>query len=96
MIEHVTIERESTDSLTRWTWRFYYDRHALWLDYYGEFQRPSRRHRFTCIASYGRINPRGSSLREADVFLPADLKDEVVKKFCEGITVKRWSERGGE
>lgn len=93
MIEHVTIKRESADHLTEWQWRFYYDSHALWLDFYGEFQRPTRRHGFNCTQSYSRINARGSTLTVVDVVLPADVKDEAIKEFCKGITVKRWNER---
>ena len=93
MIEHVTIERQSKDRLVEWKWRFYYDSHVLWLDYYGEFQRPTRRHGFTCTQSYSRLDNRGHGLAESDVVLPAEVIHEAITSFCKGIAVKRWSER---
>lgn len=92
MIEHVTIERKSDDGLTQWTWRFYYDAQTLWLDYYSTAQRATRRHGFSVTECYSRLNIRASTMQESDVVLPADLKEEAIKKFCERITVKRWND----
>lgn len=93
MIEHVKISRDSKDGLTNWQWRFWYDSHVLWLDWYCEFQRPTKRHSFTAVHSYSAIEPRGHDLAEMDVVLPADVTQEAVSEFCKGITVKRRSER---
>lgn len=93
MSERVTIERLSKDKLTKWMWEFWYDKKTLWLDYYAELQRPTRRHGFSESQRYSRLNKRFSTINESDVVLPADLKGEAIKKLCEGITIKRWSER---
>lgn len=95
MIEFVTVERTSGD-LIKWEWRFWYDAHNLWLDNYAALERPSKRHKFRVTERYGRQARRDydHKLNESDVVLPHDVKAEAVAKFCEGITVKRWSERG--
>lgn len=91
MIEHVTVERTNGD-LVKWEWRFWYDNHVLWLDYYATLERPSRRHKFKVTEYYTRINKRDTSITLAsDVVLPADVKAEAVEKFCKDITVERWT-----
>jgi hypothetical protein len=92
MIEHLTIARDAKDRLTNWQWRFWYDSHTLCLDWYCEFQRPTKRHSFRTVHSYSALNPRGGhDLAEIDVVLPADVREEAVTEFCRGITVKRRS-----
>jgi hypothetical protein len=93
MIEHITVGRDSKDGLTNWKWRFWYDSHTLWLDWYCEFQRPTKRHGFRTAHSYGALDPRGHDMTESDVVLPADVIKEAVEEFCKGITVRRRSER---
>jgi hypothetical protein len=93
MIEFVTVERTSGD-LVKWSWHFWYDAHVLWLNRYHEFQRPDKRHKFRVVESYQRHDPRESTIKNADdVVLPADVMKEAVAKFCEGITVQRWTKR---
>jgi len=93
VIEYITIGRDSKDGLVNWQWRFWYDSHALWLGWYAEFQRPTRRHSFKTVHSYSALDSRGHDLAEIDVVLPADVTQEAIAEFCRGITVKRRSER---
>lgn len=93
MSDYVHIVRHSEDRLTQWVWRFWFHNHTLWLDGYEELQRPTRRHGFNTTIRYQRIMGRDNSLNESDVVLRADVMEEAIKKFTEGITVKRWSER---
>lgn len=93
VIETVTVVRHSEDRLTQWVWRFYYDNRVLWLDHYEELQRSTRRHGFNTTSQYSRVFKNRSDMNESDVVLRADVIDEAVKKFRDGITVKRWSER---
>lgn len=93
MIEFVTVER-NPNPLLRWQWRFYYDRHTLWLDYYATLERPTKRHGFKTTECFSRLGrDYDHKIAEADVTLPADVADDAIKKFTEGIAVKRWSER---
>lgn len=90
-IEFVTVERTSGD-LVKWAWHFWYDNHTLWLNRYHEFQRPNKRHKFRVKESYMRQDSRDATIKSAeDVVLPADVTKEAVTKFCERITVKRWT-----
>lgn len=94
MIEFVTVERTDGNHLVKWAWHFWYDGHVLWLNRYHEFQRPDKRHKFRVKETYQRHDSRGSTIKKAEnVLLPYDVKEEAIKKFCEGITVKRWAER---
>lgn len=94
MIEHVTVERLDKTGLIKWEWRFWYDRHALWLDFYATLERPTKRHGFKVTECFSRLG-RGydRQISEDTVTLPADVIKEAVDKFTTGITVKRWSER---
>jgi hypothetical protein len=95
VIEFVTVERTNGD-LVKWQWRFYYDCHTLWLDYYATLERATRRHGFKVTECYRRGGrDYDHQINESDVTLPADVIAEAVEKFCQGITVKRWSERAG-
>ena len=91
--DYVDVEVISKDGLVRWEWGFWFDNHTLWLDYYGESTRATRRHKFIVTQSFIRLNPRQSTMPESDVIIPATIQEEAIKKFTEGITVKRWSER---
>lgn len=94
MSDHITVVRHSEDRLTQWVWAFWYDRQTLWLHYYEELQRPTRRHGFTTTHCYDRLFKNRSDMNELDVVLRADVTHEAIETFCEAIKVKRWSERG--
>ena len=94
MNEYIAVEKVSENGLIRWEWRFWFYEHTLWLDYYIESERASRRHRFVVTESFSRLNLRGSTMKEADVILPATIKEEALKRFCESVVIKRWAERG--
>jgi len=96
MSNRVTIEHKSQDGLTLWTWRFWYDNGTLWLDHYATRERKSRRHVFVATEVYSRLDPRSSTISETDLVLPSTVKDEAISQFCQGLTVKRWSERKGK
>lgn len=90
---YIDIERQSKDGLVRWDWRFWYYDTVLWLDYYTESQRPSRRHKFRCTERYGRLNNRGSSIKEADVVMPFDVQQEALDEFRRQVVIKRWGKQ---
>lgn len=97
MNEYITIEKQSENKLTLWTWRFWFNDMTLWLDYYSTSERPTSIDEYKVTGWYSRLPLRApSSILEADVVLPAAVQDEALQKVRESITVKRWGERKAE
>lgn len=92
MMQHVEVTRNG--DLVKREWRFWYDerRHQLVLDSYRKLARETKRHGYKIVdgTEYARILRRGSQISATAVPLPADVKDEALKKFADTLTVTIW------
>lgn len=88
----VTVTRESDDGLRKKTWTFWYYKHALVLDSFSLWERPSKRHKFNAVSYYMRLDERHSPTSRDDVEIPDDVRDEAVRKFVNELRVMKWQE----
>jgi len=85
----------STDDLTRRCWEFtILDFPKVHLEYYGEEERATRRHKWKSVGDiYTRLDHRrhGSIKEEPEV--PADVVEEALAKFAEQLEFRVWRNR---
>lgn len=102
MIGRITVERvtdappgvseRAAPNLARDVWVFWYDdrRHALVVDEFQRQTRPSRRHGWTTVEYYNRVDRRRGRniprLAQAPP-IPPEITAEAKAKFCEPLRV---------
>jgi hypothetical protein len=95
----IEVIREYKDGLSRQVYTFWYfdDRHALVLDTYVYQERVGRKWKTAAFGYYSRLNERESSIAEAGVPLPDDVRIEAAKQFMSKLKVTLWSKaKGGQ
>jgi hypothetical protein len=87
----IDVIRKSDDGFIVNRWTFITIDNDLVLDGYEKFKLPSRRHKIgKPIASYSRLFGSRSSIFEADVPWPDDVREEALAKHVSTIRVGRW------
>lgn len=83
------------DELNKVQFTFYFDdyRYTLFLNKYLVFKRETKRHGWKCVSFYDRLNDRNSKIKESEVPLTEEIKQQALNEFFKIITVKKWSER---
>lgn len=86
-MKHVEIEKVSEDSLSSVLWIFYYNdsRHHLVLNYYIEYSRRTRRHKFRIDKKYNRLDKRNNTIDIPP--LPDEIEAEALYEFSKGLKV---------
>ncbi len=84
----IVIEKK-IDDLTREVYIFYYhhDKRTIILDSYSLENRETKRHKFRTKKIYSRKG-HGSNLKESEVVLPEEIKQQALEKFISRITVR--------
>lgn len=83
------------DDFNQEVYRFYFDadRGILYLDFYGWFHRDTKRKGWKLQKQYDRLRERESEMKESEVLLSDELKQQVIKHFTEKLKVEKWSSR---
>ena len=74
-------------------YRFYIDGNVIFLDEYEVLKREANQRKFRVIDGYSRLYLRNSTVKEQDVPLTEDIKQQIIKKFADSLVVARWSEK---
>lgn len=92
MYSHVEININK-DELERERYIFYYLDETLWLDKYFSEKRETKRHKYKIVKHYNRLSARESNVKEEDVPISKEIKQEALNAFIARLNVKLWSER---
>ena len=95
-MQRIEVSR-STSDLTRKRWEFtLFDFPKVYLEYYGEEERTTKRHKWRAPKRYTRQNPgrvyEGMVIKE-EPEVPADVVAEVLKKYAELLEFCKWRTR---
>jgi hypothetical protein len=89
-MQMITIERKATaeTALFMSRWRFWYDDrdHRLVLDFWAQYSRPTKRHKWRVEQKYHRLTHRRSTLQA-----PPSLDETVIlearRRFCQMLRI---------
>lgn len=65
---------------------------VLVLEEYLQFERPTKRHKPVIGKVYSRLDTRKSTMRENEVVIPDDVRQQASEKFISMIKICKWSE----
>jgi hypothetical protein len=80
------------DDLHKEEWRFWFDDSSmnLYLDSYTLWSRATKRHGWTAVSRYNRIDNRHCNLTVDQVPFTDDIKAQSLKEFVGMIQIKVW------
>jgi len=86
--------RRNIDELTVEKWSFIFLYGNIFLDSYYLLKKESKKHRrYEILKKYNRIIGRNNTIKEVDIPLPEDVKEEAFNIFTKDIKVMKWTER---
>jgi hypothetical protein len=91
MIPH--IDHEAIADLKKRVWRYWLDPYKmrLELDHFTQLERPTKRHGWQIVEEWDRLarpQDRGGKMKRADVPVPESVRDDVLRRFRESITIE--------